>query len=151
MKLILDIECNKLEQPTKIWVCVCKDIDTGRIYIFRNLTENEEDIKTFGELTRSADRLIGHNILGYDLPILCTLVPSACESIQRILQEHRVIDTLIVSKLVDYSRPTGHSIEAYGEEFGLEKIKFNDWTKWSQEMEDYCVRDVEITLSVYNR
>lgn len=44
----------------------------------------------------------------------------------------------------------GHSIEAYGEQFGLPKQPFSDFSCYSQTMEDYCVRDVEICHRIYN-
>lgn len=85
---------------------------------------------------------MGHNLLGYDLPCLIRLLALPGEGVE-------YLDTLVLSRLVNYSRPAGHSLESYGEEFGLPKIKFNDWTKWSQEMEDYCVRDVDINQRIY--
>ncbi len=145
MRIVIDLEANGLHNPTKIWLVVSKDIDTGEIRIFRNITENVDEQKRCIEHLEEADLIIGHNILGYDLPVLTSLVklpsedliPSAC-------------DTLILSKLIDYSRKA-HSIEQYGEEFGYSKIKFNDWTKWSEEMEEYCVRDVEICERIFHR
>ena len=44
----------------------------------------------------------------------------------------------------------GHSIEAYGEQFGLPKQPFSDFTRYSKQMEDYCVRDVEICSRIYD-
>jgi len=116
---------------------VCKDIDTNEYYIFRNVLDEPERFISFAA---SVKQFIGHNYLGYDKPVL-----------ERLLQMElcqQSIDTLILSKLIDYPRQ-GHSIEAYGLEFGEPKIKFNDWTKWSQEMEDYCVRDVDICHRIY--
>jgi DNA polymerase-1 len=115
------------------------------------LTENEDVHKNvLAEFKRFSQRVnlwIGHNFLGYDYPVLTSLLEGW--DIENVT-EH-VCDTLIVSKLVDYSRENGHSIEDYGLEFGLEKIKFNDWTQWSQEMEDYCIRDVDICARIYSR
>lgn len=53
--------------------------------------------------------------------------------------------------MVDYSRKGGHSLEDYGEEFGLPKGNFSDWSKYSKEMEEYCIRDVDITEKVYRK
>lgn len=136
MKVVIDIEGNGLK-PTHIWCVVCKDIDTGKIYIFR---EDQKD--EFKEFAKGVNYWVGHNILDYDLPVLASLW--ALQS-PPILE---VCDTLILSKLVDYSRK-GHSLEQYGEEFGLLKSTFSDWTKWSQELEDRCVQDVEINYKVY--
>jgi DNA polymerase-1 len=87
---------------------------------------------------------VGHNWLNYDYPVLNDLL-----KLEVMDLPERSIDTLLISRLVDYSRPTGHSIESYGLEFSLEKGKFNDFKKYSKEMEDYCVRDVDICLKVY--
>ena len=143
--IVIDIESNGLHNPTKIWVIVCKDIDTGRYHIFRNLNEDESERLRFIRFTETITKLIGHNLLGYDYPVLNKLVNYSCDRIADIS-----IDTLIISKLVDYPR-SGHSVEDYGLEFGMEKGKFSDWSKYSQEMEDYCIRDVDITEKIYRK
>mgnify|MGYP003152436772 FL=1 len=41
-----------------------------------------------------------------------------------------------------------HSLQAYGYRLCEHKAKFGettDWSEWSQEMEDYCAQDVEVT------
>lgn len=142
--MIIDIEANSLVNPSKIWCIVCKDIDTGELHIFRNLIEDEDERRKYLEFHRRITQWCGHNILGYDLKVITDLLgvhtPTAYPD---------VIDTLIVSKLVDYSRPLGHSLESYGTELGLLKIKFNDFTKYSKELEQYCIRDVEVNYRVY--
>ena len=143
MKVVLDIECNALHNPDKIWVIVCKDIDSGLIRIFRNLVDDEEERKRFVAYSENVTQWIGHNCINYDIPNMSRLI-NVCISVEA------VVDTFVLSKLVDYSRVGGHSIAQYGEEFGLEKIKFSKWSEWSQEMEDYCVRDVEICHRIYN-
>jgi len=143
MNVVLDIEANSLNNPSQIWLIVCKIIDSDRIEIFRNLTTDEEERTRFIRFTDQVRTFIGHNILGYDLPHIERLLALAWPT-------DRVVDTFILSKLIDFPRK-GHSVEDYGVEFGLEKIKFNDWTKWSQEMEDYCVRDVHITHRIYTK
>src|SRR5258705_4732203 len=150
MQIVFDIECNKIHNPDKIWVIVCKDIDTGTINIFRNLTDDEEERQRFVAYSENITQWIGHNILGYDIPILQHLIDVS-------ISVKDVVDTLILSKLVNYSRVGGHSIEQYGLEFGLEKIDVGKsiaghnpfFNEWSQAMEDYCVRDVEICHRVY--
>lgn len=144
MKVVVDIECNALENPTEIWVIVCKEIESNIYHVFRNVTSNEEEKNRFLEYSKSVSHWIGHNFLGYDYPVLNQLMGLDLPNVYSICS-----DTLVLSKLVDYSRQQGHSVESYGEEFGLGKIKFSDWSKYSQEMEDYCVRDVDITHKIY--
>jgi len=139
LRVVIDIEANGLENPSKIWVIVCKDIDTGEYSIFR-----ENDIESFITYSKRVSLWIGHNILGYDFPVLAKLHPGFN------YEPDTCIDTLIISKLVDYPR-SGHSIENYGEEFGLEKITFNDFDKYSIDMETYCIRDVDICERVYRK
>lgn len=152
MKVVIDIESNGLKDPTQIWLIVCKDIVTGKLYKFRNVTSNDFARKDFEDFAAGVDLWIGHHILGYDFPVLNKLVHFE-------FAVASVVDTLIVSKLANYSRPLGHSLESYGTELGLEKgqfTKFFDKELYNgdsllfREMEEYCVRDVEITHRVYS-
>ena len=76
------------------------------------------------------------------------------------------MDTLLVSRLIwtnrkelDYQKKElplnlagRHSLESWGYRLGLRKgdfIKTGDFSKWSQEMQDYCERDVEVTYKLY--
>ena len=65
MKLVFDIETNGLIDATKIWCIVAKDIETNQIY-----TYNPDQIESGLELLADADLLVGHNILGFDIPII---------------------------------------------------------------------------------
>lgn len=145
MRLVVDIETNALENPTQVWLIVCYDIDTEEYHVFREPTTNQTERDRFRKLAENVKTWIGHNWLGFDYPILSSLVGLSCNDVGV-----QSVDTLIISKLVDYSRD-GHSIESYGLEFGIEKGKFDDWTKYSEEMEKYCIRDVEICTKIYRK
>lgn len=156
MRVVIDIEANGLYNPTKIWLVVCKDIDTGQYHIFRNLENEPERLSCIDFLSR-CDLLIGHNYLSYDGIHL-----------QRIaghpLDVGKVLDTLVVSKLVDYPR-SGHSVEDYGIEFGMPKgfqvedgsileskyFPISFYSQYSKDLENYCIRDVDITHRIYNK
>ena len=102
-----------------------------------------------------ADIIIGHNIIGYDIPLI--------KSIYNWFNPTGIlVDTLILSRLYhpnlyDIDKNTGkiptkmygsHSLEAYGHRLGELKGdygKTTDWSAWSQEMEDYCIQDVVVT------
>lgn len=146
MKVVCDIEANSLVNPTHIWVIVCKDVDSGELHIFRKVTEDVQAKELFLQFAKLVETWIGHNWLEYDYPHLNRLLGLSIPDV-----DVRSTDTLILSRLVDYSREGGHSIEQYGLEFGLEKIQFNNFKEYSQEMEDYCVRDVQICEKVYRK
>ena len=84
MKLVFDIETNGLIDATKIWCIVAKDIETNQIY-----TYNPDQIESGLELLADADLLVGHNILGFDIPII--------EKLAGLSFKHKkVIDTLVL-------------------------------------------------------
>lgn len=143
MRIVIDIEANALHNPDKIWVVVCYDIDTREYHIFRKVTDNEPERTSLVRFLNAADLLIGHNLLGYDAMVLENLLGYK-------VNPEKCLDTFILSKLIDYSRKK-HSIEDYGIEFGKEKGKFSDWAKYSKEMEEYCIRDVDICYLVYTK
>ncbi len=146
MKLVIDVEANSLHNPTKIWCIVTKDLDTGVVDVYRNLTEDMEELSRFKSVWASSPVWIGHNVLGWDFNHLRRLLDVDCSDIA----DH-TIDTLIISKLADYSKEGGHSIENYGLEFGFEKLEFSDFSKLSEEMVTYCLRDVEISEKIFHK
>jgi len=149
MRVVIDIECNGLHNPTQIWVIVCKDIDTNSYHIFRNITSDENELNRFTEFSNQVALWIGHNFLGYDLIHLQRLTNCPAFHDNDVVVLHS-LDTLILSKLIDYPRQ-GHSIESYGLEFGMEKGKYSDWSKYSLDMEEYCKRDVDICSKIYTK
>lgn len=148
MRVVIDIETDRLYNPTEIWVIVAKDIDTNKHYIFREVTKNADEASRFQEFTKHVTCYIGHNFVEFDYPCIDNLLH--IPTIDRTCIN--VIDTLIVSRLVNYNREHGHSLNQYGRELGFEKGKthYLDFFKaWSQPLEDYCVRDVDLTHKVY--
>lgn len=149
MKYVIDIETDALTNVKRIWLIVVKCIDTGKYYIFKDITKDKQQYETFTRFVREIRdtetdySFIGHNLLGFDWPVLCSAVQLCSE-----IPTAKLVDTLVLSKLIDYSRK-GHSIEDYGLEFGHEKIKFTDFSKYSPEMEEYCKRDCDICEQIY--
>ena len=107
----------------------------------------------------TADYLIGHNIIGFDIPVIKKLYPWFNPS-------GVIVDTLLLSRLyhpnlLDIDKRSKwdmplqlqgrHSLEAYGYRLGEYKGNFaktTDWKEWSQEMQDYCVQDVVVTAKL---
>lgn len=146
MRLVFDMEGNGLrEECSRVWCIVTKDIDTDEIRQFRP----DEIDKALAHL-KSASLLIGHNIIGYDIPVFnklfgwCTL--------------GELFDTLVVSRLLNPDRkvPAGwtgslkpHSVEAWGMRFGRHKPENEDWSQYTEHMLHRCTEDVEITYLIY--
>ena len=65
----------------------------------------------------------------------------------------QVTDTLTLSRLLNPSIEGGHSLKAWGKRLRNHKIDFEveDFDAgWTQEMQDYCIQDVELTADLYN-
>lgn len=60
------------------------------------------------------------------------------------IDPNTVIDTLILSRLINYNIEGGHSLEAWGTRLKCPKGKFTDFSTYSEEMLGYCVQDVEV-------
>jgi DNA polymerase-1 len=137
MKIVCDIETERLDNPEKVWVAVCKEVESGKVTVFKPYLDGFTDLS---DLLGSADVVIGHNWLGFDGPV-----------VERLgnIRDLRVLDTLVVSRLLNYEIEGGHSLEAWGERLRFPKKPFKKFSEWSEEMEDYCVNDVELTFRVY--
>ena len=136
-KVVCDIEADGLT-PSKIWCCVCRDVDSNEISIFR-----DGDADKAREFFSTVDKIIGHNFIGYDAIWLNKLWKAG-------IKIDKIVDTLVLSRLADSFRG-GHSLKDWGEKLGVYKDHHDDWSQWSQEMEDYCIQDVNVTLAVYNK
>ena len=135
MQLVFDIETDDLK-ATLIHCIVAQDVETGEIFKFP-----PNKLQEGYEFLTKADTLIGHNIIGFDIPMV--------EKFGGIdLSNKPVIDTLVLSRLFNPSREGGHSLEKWGYKLGYHKINFTDYLNYSTEMLDYCVRDVQLNAVV---
>ncbi len=141
----IDSEANGL-YPTKFWVIVCRDLTTNEVRVFDR--PYEDNYQTFRQYAQDVDIWVGHNILGYDLPHLRRLVP------RLPISHDDCIDTLVVSRLVDFNRPGGHSLEQFGIEEKIPKLgldKDNDWTIYKDIYIERCIQDTLLGVVVYNK
>ena len=157
MKLLFDIETNGLPRKgmDRIHCIVAKDLDTEQVYRF-NDTGSTHSVTNGITLLQEADVLIGHNIVGFDIPVIQQIYPF-------FQTKAELFDTLILSRMFfpdilsrDYrKKPIGmpaklygrHALEAWGYRLGDYKGEFGkttDWANWSMEMEDYCEQDVHV-------
>lgn len=144
MKVVIDIESDAIDNPKNIWVIVCREVESGDTHVFRELTTRPEESERFKRYCEKVSLWIGHHIIKYDLPIINKLLGTNISLIKNLL------DTLVVSRLVYQGRPGGHSLENWGNLLGYSKDLFNDFTKWSIELENRCIKDTEINLKIYN-
>ena len=134
-RLIFDIETNGLA-PTVVWCIVTKDVDTGSV-----VTYLEGQWSEFNKAITQATEVIGHNIIGYDIP--------ACERLLKTdFSTVKITDTLVMSRLANPQREA-HSLGHWGEKLGYPKGNYSDWTQYTPEMVEYCTQDVTVNEQVY--
>ena len=131
--LVLDIETNTKHDT--IWCCVTQWLDNGEQTLH---TDNEHLQAQIDE----ADRVIGHNLIGFDRPVL-----SKVWGID--IPESKVRDSLILSRLLNPVIEGGHSLNAWGQRLFNKKIEFDDYDGGlTDEMVKYCKQDVALTANL---
>ena len=161
VSLIFDLETDGLlANVTTIHCLAIHELETNQTISY-NDQGNEEPIVRGIQRLADANCILGHNVIGYDIPVLHKLYPW-------FVDPSTVVDTLLLSRLYHpqmmeldkkqnwrhmplklYGR---HSLESYGYRLNEFKGSFStttDWKDWSQEMEDYCCQDVKVTVKLW--
>jgi len=161
MNLVFDIETDGLlDDVTRVHCLGIYDLDAKETYVFND--QGDQQPLTRGiQMLEDAECIIGHNIIGYDIPVLKHLYPW--------FTAPPAIDTLVISRVIHsdilavdnkrqwktmpvqlYGR---HSLEAYGHRLGEYKGCFGkdtDWKEWSPEMQEYMLQDVVVTTKLWH-
>ena len=140
----MDIETDSLDAK-RIWVVAAKDVETGQAEVFKNLDTDEAEATRFKDYCSGYDKYVFHNGIGFDVPVLNRIIGHT-------IDVKDVVDTLVVSRMIDYNLQGGHSLNAWGKRLGLHKGDFKDFEGGlTQEMIDYCINDVEVTVKLFKK
>ena len=152
--LIFDIETDGLyDQATKTFCIVIYDVTRAETFAY-----GPDRIDDAIAHLATADVLIGHNIIFYDLPVL--------QKLHSFVAKARIIDTLICTRIIwpkeklydldieQYPNVPvkirgNASLKAWGWRLADNKIDFKDFSEYSEEMLTYCKQDVHVTLKLY--
>lgn len=164
--LVFDIETNGfLDELTTIHSLVIKNVDTGEVHSFAGA-----DNPTYGPISNGlallaeADMIVGHNVIGFDIPAIQKVYPGW-------KPKGVVRDTLILTRLlwpkeaveeIDFARAAKglhpknmigvFTLEAWGHRLGNYKDDFKGpWDSWTPVMQDYCEQDVEVTTTLWRK
>jgi hypothetical protein len=166
--LLYDLETDGLlKKMTRIHLLIIQDVDTKEVTVYRRNDEMdniEEGIRRLEE----ADVRGGHNIIRFDELAIKKIYPW-------YNPKGKAVDTLVLVRVIypdikqrDFALNRkgvlpgqligSHSLDAWGYRMGLAKGDYSKqmlakgldpWAKWNQEMEDYAIRDVEITAILW--
>ena len=155
---VWDIEGNGLHeitidqkgQPTnecdKVHCLVAVDAQTGEMHTFR-----PHQIDEGWDLLCNADSVIGHNILGYDIPVMERITG------RRLPSSVKIIDTFLMAQLLWPDRGNnpagGYGLKNialfYG---GNQKADYDGgWEEFNEEMLSYCQQDVRTNLDIFRK
>lgn len=144
MKIIYDIETNGLiDTVTNIWIAVTKNIETNEIVTFSDYDPDSKPLNELISYLNKAKVIIGHNIIGYDNIVLHKLLNWKPSNI-------KFIDTMLLSQMNNYRREGKHSLGNFGKILNDAKGDFKDFDKYSKEMKEYAIQDVNLNHKVYN-
>jgi len=141
MKLVFDIETDGLD-ATKIWCLVAIDPITNTIYKYSDYDDSRMSIAEGIRLLQSAEALIGHNIIGYDIPMIKKILNID-------LFDIKLYDTWIMSQVLNWKRNHKHGLGGWGQHLNYPKFEFDDWSAYTEPMMDYCIRDVKLNVAVW--
>ena len=131
------------------------------------VTRTGKEVKTYSgdsidegvEALRTADVIVGHNSIGFDIPAIKKLYPGWDRG-------HRFVgDTLVMARLVWPNRKEldfriddfpknmigSHSLKSWGVRLGENKAEYEGgWDEFTDEMLDYCVQDTLVTQRLWD-
>lgn len=165
MSLVFDLESNGLLHELDTIHCIaihdtkCADRRVNALQIYHGTDGINEAL----DLLAVADEIIGHNIIGFDIPALQKVYPSWKPT-------GKVTDTLVISRLVaadlqnddatSLGLPEGfqrrmfgsHALKAWGLRMGTMKGDYEGgWETCNPEMLEYCKQDVHVTYQLYKK
>jgi hypothetical protein len=135
-----------------------------------------KDVEKGVRLLQDAYMIAGHNIISFDIPALQKIYPWFKP--KGIVRDTLVMSRLIYTNLKDVDAGLlkkkvvmgklfgSHSLEAWGKRLGNHKGEYSaafkermgeayvdgmEWLEWSQDMEDYCVQDVVVTVTLWEK
>ena len=159
--LIFDLETDGfLTKATTIHCLSIYDTETEETSTYNDKGTKDPVVRGVQHL-EDADCICGHNIIGFDIPVISKFYPWFNRNTD-------CLDTLLLSRcyhpnILDIDKKHEwkhmplklygrHSLESYGYRLGEFKGNYGattDWKEWSQEMEDYCEQDVNVTHKLW--
>ena len=164
-RYVFDIETDGLvEEATTVHSLVMKDLDDEKVYSYATGKAYNSIAKGLVRLSK-AEVIVGFNSIRFDLPVLFKLHPEFGSDVDINSPDICHLDLLVCSRLIwtdMYDRDVKqgktppllrgrHSLKSWGYRLGMLKGEYpvEDFGEWTQDMQTYCERDVDITYRLW--
>jgi DNA polymerase I-like protein with 3'-5' exonuclease and polymerase domains len=139
-ELVLDSKGKPYTEATRVLCAATKVNDEEPILWL------EHQMKDLVKYLSEMPVIIGHNIWGYDFPVMRRLYGMA--------RPKCIVDTLVISKLMYpdiNNHPIGdNSLESWGKHLKFPKMDYTGgWQQYSDEMGTYCLQDARLGMAIY--
>lgn len=159
----------KLNSEARLWCVVIRDVYTDEVFTAKNEEITKEWMQ---EHLKGCKYLVQHNGIKFDL-IALKLFGVLDYSVGYLDQEDtifgesvKIVDTLIVSRLLSPDRFGGHSLDEWGKRTGYNKIGFRqicidkgyilknsergtEFKQYCPEMVEYCIGDTLVNKNTF--
>lgn len=170
--IVFDIETNGLLPELHTIHCIALQDLTGKLFNGKVVTANAHDgltVEAAVKLLNEAETIIGHNIVGFDIPAIQKVFPWFKP--KGVVRDTTLMSRLIFADMAEvdfknkrkYPEMPGnligtHKLEAWGYRLGewkgdyaavMKERGLDPWAEWSREMDDYCKQDVTVTAKLW--
>lgn len=159
----------KLKSSAKLHVVVIRDVLTDEITVLEKENITKEALK---EALKGVKYLVHHNGIKFDLIVLKLFgvleysIGYPGEPDTLFGEPVTMVDTLILSRLLNPDRPNGHSIESWGKRTGIEKMDYRgeciargiipknaprgeEFKNYNPIMTQYCILDTTVGRNTF--
>lgn len=154
MRVTFDIETNDIHD----WLNL-SDMKTILCFVVQVDDQEPQSLnpKDAIKVLMQADTIVGHNILGFDIPAIQRLYPEFKPA------QASICDTLVLARLFhpdqrekDFGLPEmpkelvgSHSLKAWGYRLGISKAEAPAFDRVTDDLIEYCKQDVRVTNTLY--
>ena len=138
--LFADVEADGyLNELTKLWTIQLAE-DEGDTIVYAD-QPGYPPLKDGLKRLKDAEKVVIHFGLGFDLWAVNKVYPGT-------LRREQIIDTVVLSRLRTASSKQ-HSLADLGEELGIKKGSFDDFSQFSEEMAIYAEQDIRVLQAIW--
>lgn len=164
-RLVFDLETNGLlPELDRVHTLTIEDPDTGDTWSCTDSSPDDYTPISEGlDILSGADVIIGHNILGFDIPALAKVYPDWSPG-DALLRDTIIMSRLIWPDTTDLDQALvakgrlpkklmkSHGLKAWGYRLGVMKDDYDGgWEEWNPSMQSYGEQDARVTAHLFRK